>query len=138
MRAQYYSSQKVVTMPSTDTPAVKTTAQETFETELSALIAKTDFNGFGKIAEHDKSKPGEPTHYYSYVANINGGDGMVIAGEKVYPSRIQVSVNGMRLRATKPVVDGTRTAKAATASRDQLLGIFAQDAAKAATPASKV
>lgn len=99
---------------------MKYNTQEEFDAAIAAVVEDTDFNGFGKLEEHKDSKPNEPKAYFSHTTSLSGNGGITVAGQKVYPSRIQVGVNAMRLRKEPRIIDETKTAKAATANADTL------------------
>lgn len=114
---------------------MKYNTQVEFDAAIAAVVENTNFEGFGKLEEHKDSKLNEPKSYFSHTTSLSGNGGITIAGRKVYPSRIQVGVNAMRLRAEPRVVDDTKTAKAATANADTLNRLLY---VPPATPAAKV
>jgi hypothetical protein len=95
---------------------MKYNTQADFDAAIAEVVENTNFEGFGKLEPHKDSKPNEPKAYFSHTTSLSGNGGITIAGQKVYPSRIQVGVNAMRLRAEPRVIDETKRAKAATAN----------------------
>jgi hypothetical protein len=118
-------------MPTTDNATPKHPALIRLEKAISDLIQATDFDGFGKLEKHKDVKPGKPDHYYSLTLSLPGNDGIVVAGRRVYPSRIQVGINAMALAGEKRVVSEDRMSTAATvdaARLDAILGTAKQPA----------